>query len=261
MVGSMPQPPALTTEQRQAALQKAARVRRERAEVKEKLKLGSLSLPELLQAAEGDETIGKMKVVSVLESLPGLGKVKARRLMETVGISETRRLQGLGAKQRADLLRETAADPLIFVLIGPGGVGKGTVAERLVARDPGLWLSRSWTTRPQRPGEADDAYVFVDRDAFEAHRAAGGFFESAEFLENLYGTPHPHGPSGSDVLLEIDVEGARQVLDRRPDATVILLVPPSLEEQEARMAGGATTPSMWPPGSKRGRAEVEGGRQ
>jgi len=102
------QPPALTTEQRQAALQKAARVRRERAEVKEKLKLGSLSLPELLQAAEGDETIGKMKVVSVLESLPGLGKVKARRLMETVGISETRRLQGLGAKQRADLLRETA---------------------------------------------------------------------------------------------------------------------------------------------------------
>ena len=61
-----------------------------------------------LQAAEGDETIGKMKVVSVLESLPGLGKVKARRLMETVGISETRRLQGLGAKQRADLLRETA---------------------------------------------------------------------------------------------------------------------------------------------------------
>ena len=108
MVGSMPQPPALTTEQRQAALQKAARVRRERAEVKEKLKLGSLSLPELLQAAEGYETIGKMKVVSVLESLPGLGKVKARRLMETVGISETRRLQGLGAKQRADLLRETA---------------------------------------------------------------------------------------------------------------------------------------------------------
>ncbi|HEY3943386.1 MAG TPA: integration host factor, actinobacterial type [Acidimicrobiales bacterium] len=104
----MPQPPALTTEQRQAALEKAAKVRRERAEVKEKLKLGSLSLDELLSKADGDETVGKMKVVSVLESLPGLGKVKARRLMETVGISESRRLQGLGAKQRAELLKETA---------------------------------------------------------------------------------------------------------------------------------------------------------
>ncbi len=97
----MPQPPALTTEQRQAALEKAAKVRRERAEVKEKLKLGSLSLDELLKKADSDETVGKMKVLSVLESLPGLGKVKARRLMETVGISESRRLQGLGAKQRA----------------------------------------------------------------------------------------------------------------------------------------------------------------
>jgi signal recognition particle GTPase len=103
----MPQPPALTPEQRQAALEKAAKVRRERAEVKEKLKLGSLTLAELLDKAEDDETVGKMKVVSVLESLPGLGKVKARRLMETVGISESRRLQGLGAKQRADLLKET----------------------------------------------------------------------------------------------------------------------------------------------------------
>ncbi len=108
MVGAMPQPPALTTEQRQAALEKAAKVRRERADVKEKLKLGSLTLEELLQKAENDETVGKMKVVSVLESLPGLGKVKARRLMETVGISESRRIQGLGAKQRADLLRVTA---------------------------------------------------------------------------------------------------------------------------------------------------------
>jgi signal recognition particle GTPase len=108
MVEPMPQPPALTAEQRQAALQKAAKVRRERADVKEKLKLGHLTLEQLLKQAENDETVGKMKVVSVLESLPGLGKVKARRLMETVGISESRRLQGLGAKQRADLLRSTA---------------------------------------------------------------------------------------------------------------------------------------------------------
>ncbi len=108
MVSAMPQPPALTPEQRQAALAKAAKVRRERAEVKEKLKLGSINLSELLAMADSNETVGKMKVLSVLESLPGLGKVKARRLMDTVGISESRRLQGLGTNQREALLRETA---------------------------------------------------------------------------------------------------------------------------------------------------------
>jgi signal recognition particle GTPase len=103
----MPQPPALTAEQRQAALDKASKVRRERAEVKEKLKMGSLTLSELLDRAAADETVGKMKVLSVLESLPGLGKVKARRLMETVGISESRRLQGLGTNQREALVAFT----------------------------------------------------------------------------------------------------------------------------------------------------------
>jgi signal recognition particle GTPase len=107
-VAAMPQPPALTPEQRQAALDKAAKVRRERAEVKEKLKMGSMSLSELLHQAEVNETVGKMKVLSVLESLPGLGKVKARRLMDSVGISESRRLQGLGANQREALLAHTS---------------------------------------------------------------------------------------------------------------------------------------------------------
>ncbi|HXW31722.1 MAG TPA: integration host factor, actinobacterial type [Acidimicrobiales bacterium] len=102
----MPQPPALTPEQRQAALDKAAKVRRERAEVKEKLKMGTMSLSELLSQSESNETVGKMKVLSVLESLPGLGKVKARRLMESVGISESRRLQGLGVNQRDALLAQ-----------------------------------------------------------------------------------------------------------------------------------------------------------
>src|SRR3954466_13820067 len=99
----MPLPPSLTPEQRQAALEKAAAARRQRAELKEKLKMGSTSLKELLEQAERDEVVGKMKVLSVLESLPGLGKVKARRLMEEVGISETRRIQGLGDKQRIKL--------------------------------------------------------------------------------------------------------------------------------------------------------------
>ena len=102
----MPLPPSLSPEQRQAALEKAAAARRQRAELKDKLKAGSTSLRELLDAAETDEVVGKTKVVTALESLPGVGKVRARRLMEQFGISETRRVRGLGAQQRDALLRE-----------------------------------------------------------------------------------------------------------------------------------------------------------
>jgi hypothetical protein len=100
----MPLPPALSPEQRQAALDKAAAARRERAELKEKLKMGSINLKELLQLADAQEVVAKMKVLAVLESLPGVGKVKARRTMEEIGISETRRVRGLGDQQRSKLL-------------------------------------------------------------------------------------------------------------------------------------------------------------
>jgi hypothetical protein len=97
-------PPALSPEQRQAALQKAAVVRRERAEVKERLKSGSLTLKELFEGGELDDTLGKLRVVTLLESLPGVGKVKARRVMQELEISESRRLRGLGDNQRRRLL-------------------------------------------------------------------------------------------------------------------------------------------------------------
>lgn len=99
----MPLPPQLSPDQRQAALEKAAAARRVRAELKEKLKMGSTSLKELFDLADKDEVVGKMKVLTVLESLPGLGKVKARRLLEECDISETRRIQGLGVNQRRKL--------------------------------------------------------------------------------------------------------------------------------------------------------------
>ena len=99
-------PPELSADQRQAALEKAAIARRMRAELKEKLKMGSVSLAELLGQADSDDVIGKMKVLAVLESLPGLGKVKARRLMDEIGISETRRLHGLGEQQRKKLFEK-----------------------------------------------------------------------------------------------------------------------------------------------------------
>jgi hypothetical protein len=100
----MPLPPSLDPAQRQAALEKAAAARRQRAELKEKLKAGSLSLEELIAQGERDDAVAKLKVVTVLESLPGVGKVKARRIMEELEISENRRVRGLGTHQRKALL-------------------------------------------------------------------------------------------------------------------------------------------------------------
>ncbi len=127
--------------------------------------------------------------------------------------------------------------PLIAVLIGPGGVGKGTIAQQLVSSDARLWLSRSWTTRPIRPTEDGTEYVFVTRDEFEREIANDGFLEWAEFHGNLYGTPVPKAPNEADVLLEIEVQGAEQVRAEHPNAIIFLILPPSMEHLENRLRG------------------------
>ena len=98
--------PELTTEQRRAALEKAAMVRRERAEVKNRLKNSGVLLPDIVRDGQTNEVIGKMRVVDLLQAMPGVGKVRARNLMERIGISESRRVRGLGSNQIAALERE-----------------------------------------------------------------------------------------------------------------------------------------------------------
>ncbi|MBI4882847.1 MAG: guanylate kinase [Actinobacteria bacterium] len=131
----------------------------------------------------------------------------------------------------------------LFIVSGPGGVGKGTIVNALAARDPQLWLSRSWTTRAQRAGESDSAYVFTDRASFEARIAAGGFLEWTDFLGNYYGTPTPEPVAGRDVVLEIEVDGAQQVKKLHPEAVLIFVLPPSRDEQERRLRGRGDPPS------------------
>jgi guanylate kinase len=126
---------------------------------------------------------------------------------------------------------------VIVIVAGAGGAGKGSVVSRLLELDPNLWLSKSWTTRPRRPGESDEAYEFVDRKTFQDRIAAQGFSEWTEFAGSgeLYGTPTLDSPDGQDVVLEIELDGAQQIKRRHPDAILILLVAPSGAVREERL--------------------------
>lgn len=139
----------------------------------------------------------------------------------------------------------TAAPARLSVITGPSGVGKGTLVARLLGRHPEIWLSISATTRAPRPGEEDGRhYRFLSREAFEAQVAAGGFLEWAEFAGNLYGTPRQpveeQLAAGRPVLLEIELEGARQVRRTFPAGQQLLIQPPSFAELERRIRGRGT---------------------
>jgi len=132
-----------------------------------------------------------------------------------------------------------------FVVSAPSGTGKTTVCRRLVERDANLAFSVSHTTRPQRPGElSGQHYHFVTRAAFERLVGEGAFVEHAEYAGNLYGTSFAALDAplqrGRDLLLEVDVQGALQLRERRRDARFVFLLPPSLDELERRLRGRGT---------------------
>lgn len=133
----------------------------------------------------------------------------------------------------------------VFLIAAPSGTGKTTICRRILEQDPGLTLSVSHTTRPPRAGEQDGVhYHFVDTGAFRALVDADGFLEHAEYNGNLYGTSWAGIDAllaeGRDVVLEIEVQGAKQVRERMPDACLIFLLPPSLGVLEERLRGRAT---------------------
>ena len=247
--------PQLSAEERQAALEKAKAARFKRAQVRDDLKNGKLSLQDVL-AMKDDPIVGRMKVSTLIETLPGFGKAKAEKLMGELTFAESRRLKGRGVRQEAALRERLAFVDLmkvcgmqrkgnLFVLSGPSGAGKGTLVKRVLERVPDAWLSVSDTTRSPREGEIDGVhYFFVDDAEFDQLVETGGFLEWARVHENRYGTPRArveeHMAKGGQVLLEIDVQGGFQIREQIPEAQLVFIEPPSLEVLESRLRGRGT---------------------
>ena len=246
----MPTPPKLTPEQRAAALEAAKQARRTRSDIKEQVRTGKLKLHQVIELSSTNESISKMRVSELLESIPGFGKVRVSTILDRLGISSTRRIQGLGVLQLQKLKKEFAPPTgairpgKLFVLSGPGGVGKSTITKALMDH-PDFWVSVSATTRSPRAGERDGVdYFYISEDEFNRRISANEFLEWAEFAGNKYGTPftevHEKLAKGLNVILEIEIDGARQVRKSSPSAQLIFIAPPSWEELVKRLEGRGT---------------------
>jgi len=240
-------PPQLTSDQRSAALAKAKQSRQERSLVKSKVKSGELSLSEVFNLADKDPVIAKMRVAELLAAISGVGKIRAQAIMERLDISPTRRIQGLGKHQVASLNSEfspTTTRGKLIVLSGPGGVGKSTIAAH-IRKQKTFWVSVSSTTRKPRTTEKHGVeYYFLSDAEFDKEINKNHFLEWAHFAGARYGTPREPVEkaleSGRNVLLEIEIEGAKQVKIHAPEAILVFLEPPSWEELVSRLEKRAT---------------------
>jgi guanylate kinase len=246
-----PDPPEVD---RVAASRAAVAARRARAAVKHDVATHARTAVDVLEAAWADPQSpeGGLRVRELLTSVPTLGPVRAAKVMSGLGIAQSKRAAGLGVRQRADLRdyligREgKATGGRLVVLAGPTAVGKGTVSTYIRENYPDILLSVSATTRPPRAGEIDGVhYYFVSDAEFDRMVASHELLEWAVVHNSYrYGTPRPPIDAalaaGREVLLEIDLQGARNVKAAMPNAILVFLLPPSWEELVRRLSSRGT---------------------
>ena len=242
---------------RRAAAHAGVQARRARAAVKASVFNGQRSALDVFTVGTIDpsSTEASLRVTDFLKSLRGIGVGKIPRILDELDISPRKRLGGLGKHQLAELRswllhrakqRSEHFAPLAIVLAGPTAVGKGTVATYIKQNFPDVHLSISATTRAPRPGEVDGVhYYFVDDAEFDAMVASDALLEWAQVHgQHRYGTPRRPIEnaldSGSPVLFEIDLQGARQIRQSMPQARHVFLLPPSWDELVSRLENRGT---------------------
>lgn len=229
----------------------ALRARRARAEVKRAVHARERSALQVAEHAwdHPDSVEAGLRVTELVDAIPGIGRHRMERVLERLEISPRKRVGGLGSRQRERLREWLDVDPAparLIVLAGPTAVGKGTVAQHVRDHYPWIRHSVSWTTRAPRPGEIDGVhYTFVSDAEFDEGLADDAFLEWAKVHNShRYGTPRAQVQSvldtGDSVLLEIDLQGARQIRDRMPEALLVFLAPPSWDELVRRLVGRGT---------------------
>lgn len=241
---------------RAAASRAAVAARRARAEVKRAITAGERTPVQVLDSSADPANSAEhsLRVTNFLLSIPHVGTTKMTRILDHLAISPSKRLGGLGTKQRERLRtflverlpKSSRSEPRLTVLAGPTAVGKGTVSGYIRENFPDVLLSVSATTRKPRPGEVDGVnYLFVSDSQFDSMIDADDFLEYATVHNHhRYGTPRSpidHAlAGGTPVLLEIDIQGARQVKERMPEARLVFLLPPSWDELVRRLTGRGT---------------------